>query len=112
MNINDLTIGQAKELAAMFAGSPPASQSHSIPNGKAVIIRTVTNYYTGRITAVTDYDIVLEDAAWIADTGRWADALKTGKLNEVEPFADPVIVPRGGVIDITIWRHALPRDQK
>jgi hypothetical protein len=54
----------------------------------------------------------LEDAAWIADTGRFADALKSGKFNEVEPFPDgQVIVGRGAIID-AIQISVTPREQK
>lgn len=39
MNINDLTIGQAKELAAMFGAIPAASSFDNGMNGKYVIVR-------------------------------------------------------------------------
>jgi hypothetical protein len=95
-------------LAAKNAGGP----SHSFVIGKAYLIRTVTMYYTGKLVSITDYDLVLDDAAWIADTGRFSEALKAGVLNEVEPFINPVIIPRGGIIDATEWSHALPRAAK
>lgn len=109
MKMDELTIGEAKELASMLKAS---SQSHSLPVGKQVIIRTVTHYYTGRIVAVTDSDCVLEDAAWIADTGRWSDALRNSTANEVEPYIDPVIISRGTIVDVTLWRGKLPTEQK
>lgn len=109
VDIDELTIGEVKQLTAMFGTN---ANSHSIAVGEPVLIRTVTHYFTGRVRAVTASDIVLDDAAWIADTGRFADALKTGKLNEVEPYPSHVIISRGGVIDITPWEHDLPRKQK
>lgn len=90
----------------------PQSINHSFEIGQSYLIRSVTMYYTGRLVRVTDTDLVLEDAAWIADTGRFFTALKTGSLNEVEPFVDPVILPRGAIVDVTKWNHPLPRDQK
>jgi hypothetical protein len=109
MNINDLTIGEAKELSQMFL---KCSQNSPWVIGKAYLIRTVTMIQTGRLVAVTSQELVLEDAAWIADTGRFADAIKTGKFNEVEPFPDgQVIVGRGAVID-AIQISVTPRDQK
>ena len=111
MNINELAIGQAKELAAMF---PKCAETSTSPwvIGKAYLIRTVTMVQTGRLVAVTLQELVLEDAAWIADTGRFADALKTGKFNEVEPFPDgQVIVGRGAVID-AVQIQVTPREQK
>lgn len=80
--------------------------------GKAYLIRSVTFYYTGRIKAITDSDIVLEKAAWIASIGRFYDCLKTGTFDEVEPFVEDVILPRGAIVDATFWKHALPEEQK
>ena len=80
--------------------------------GRAVIVRTVTLYYTGRVASVKASEVVLTDAAWIADTGRWHNALKDGTLSEVEPFVGPVSINRGSIIDVTEWKHALPRSQK
>lgn len=79
--------------------------------GKNVFIRTVTNYYTGRLVSCDQY-LHLEDAAWIADTGRFATALETGKLNEVEPYPADCWVAVGSITDISEWRHQLPRTQK
>ena len=81
--------------------------------GMKVFIRTVTHYYTGSIKEITPLWIILENAAWIADTARFATALKTGQLNEVEPYPDgPVYVAIGGVIDVCEWKYELPREQK
>jgi len=109
MNLDELTIGQAKELAKMF---PKCAQDHPWEVGKIYLIRTVTMIQTGRLVAVGEKELVLEDAAWIADTGRFADALKTGKFSEVEPFPDgQVIIGRGAIVDaVQIARS--PRDQK
>lgn len=80
--------------------------------GKKYLIRTVTHYYTGRLVSVFRQELVLEDAAWIADTGRFATAIKSGKLNEVEPMSGRVVVGRGAIIDASIWEHSLPNAQK
>lgn len=80
--------------------------------GRAVLVRTVTMYYTGRISLVKASEVVLSDAAWIADTGRFHNALRDGTLSEIEPFIGPVSINRGSIIDVTEWKHALPRDQK
>jgi hypothetical protein len=80
--------------------------------GKKYFIRTVTNYLTGRLVEVTGQELVIEDAAWIADTGRFADALKKAKFSEVEPYPDGrVIIGRGSVIDACEWTRGLPREQ-
>ena len=76
------------------------------------MIRTVTLYYTGRVALVKASEVVLSEAAWIADTGRFHDALRDGTLSEVEPFVGPVSINRGSIIDVTEWKHPLPRLQK
>lgn len=112
MKIDDLTVGEAKQLVALFTPSvtvgsvsvPAALLEANDPGpweiGKIYLIRTVTMIDTGRLVAVSQQELVLEDAAWIADTGRFADALKKAEFGEVEPFPDGrVIVGRGSVID-------------
>lgn len=80
--------------------------------GKNYLIRTVTMIDTGRLVWVGDQELVLEDAAWIADTGRFAQALSSGSFNEIEPFpAGHVIIGRGAVID-AVQIASLPRVQK
>jgi len=79
--------------------------------GKNVLVRTVTNYYTGKLLSCDGF-LHLEEAAWIADTGRFADALRTGKLNEVEPYPADCWVAVGSVVDVSEWQHELPRTQK
>ena len=109
MKIDDLTIGEAKHLATMF--SKPSDDS-AWEIGKIYLIRTVTMIDTGRLVAVGPQELVLEDAAWIADTGRFADALKKAEFGEVEPFPDGrVIIGRGSVID-AVQITTAPRSQK
>lgn len=71
--------------------------------GRDYFIRTVTHYYTGRLIWVGEKEIVLEDVAWIADTGRFNEFIKGGGGNEIEPFqaSQPVIIGRGSIIDMT-----------
>ena len=97
MEIDKLTIGEAKKLAALFSVAQP---DHPFEIGAVYLIRTVTMIDTGRLLRVTPTELVLEDAAWIADTGRFSDALKAVSFNEVEPFPDgEVIIGRGAIID-------------
>ena len=78
---------------------------------KQVFIRTVTHYYTGRVVEETAREIVLDLAAWIADTGRFSEAMRTGSVSKVEPYPDGVLVrvQRGAIVDICDWPHALLR---
>lgn len=79
--------------------------------GKNVFIRCVTYHYTGKLERVSpDGDLILTDAAWVADSGRFSAALETGDLSEVEPYpAGEVLIARGSVVDVSAWGHALPR---
>ena len=81
--------------------------------GESYFVRTVTHHLTGRLVSIDEHEIMFEDAAWIASDGRFADMLKLGKLDEVEPFPEGLVaVGRGSLIDACLWAHALPRDQK
>jgi len=80
--------------------------------GNKVLIRTVTHYHVGRIVLLAADEVVLEDAAWIADTGRLHTALTMGTLDEVEPYPNLVSVGRGAIVDVTDWTHKLPLAQK
>lgn len=79
---------------------------------KNYIIRTVTHTYTGKVVEITDIELKLNTCAWIADSGRWMNAIKEGTLNEVEPMGDGVIVERLAIVDATPWVHELPTEQK
>lgn len=99
MKIEELTIKEARELAALFSPKAASQDSHW-EIGQPYLIRTVTMIDTGRLVAVTDKELVLEDAAWIADTGRFADAVSNAEFGEVEPFPNGrVIIGRGAIID-------------
>ena len=112
MNIEDLTIGQARELVALFGSAPKQTDASAWEIGKGYLIRTVTMTNTGRLVAVTEQELVLEDAAWIADTGRFSDSLQKCNFNEVEPFPDGrVIIGRGAIVD-AVMVEVLPRVQK
>lgn len=110
MDIEKLTIGEARIIAAMFP--PNTIDVGGWELGKNYLIRTVTMIDTGRLVAVGEHELVLEDAAWIADTGRFAQALEKVEFNEVEPFpSGRIIIGRGSIID-AVQITKLPRTQK
>jgi len=80
--------------------------------GDKVFIRTVTYHYTGRVIAQDDGFVTLEEAAWVADSGRFAQALSDGTLEEVEPYPDRVQVALSAIVDVSPWLHNLPRSTK
>ena len=115
IDLTNLDYQQFKELAQIWnqeVGDSNQSTVHPYQLGKVYLIRTVTMIQTGRLIRVTPQELVLEDAAWIADTGRFADALTSCQFDEVEPFPDGhVIVGRGAIVDAVQIREA-QRTQK
>jgi len=75
--------------------------THPYTIGETYLVRTVTMIQVGRLERVTRHELVLSDAAWIADTGRWSDAVTDGHFAEVEPWpaGTEVIVGRGAIVD-------------
>ena len=116
MNIDDLTLGQIKEIKNLIGGEVAANKPHPYVIGENYLIRTVTFIQLGKLIAVYDQELVLDQAAWIADTGRFHNALKDGidKLSnaEIEPFLKEAIVGRGALVDACIYTHKLPQEQK
>lgn len=49
--------------------------------GTCLFIRTVTYHLIGRVTEIKDGFISLEEASWIADSGRFHNAIKEGTLS-------------------------------
>ena len=88
------------------------TQNHPWQIGKNYFIRTVTMNNTGKLVAVYEHELVLADAAWIADSGRFSNALRICEFSEVEPFpAGEVIIGRSAIIDAAIIT-SLPTKQK
>lgn len=83
--------------------------------GSKVMVRTVTHIDTGIVVACDGGAVVLSSAAWIADTGRWTQAIESGfaEGGEIEPYpADRhVIINLGSVIDATTIPD-VPRSQR
>ena len=79
--------------------------------GQAYLIRLVTHYWTGRLVSVTQHEIVITEAAWIPDTGRYSTCVTSGTPTEVEPVDGRVILGRGAVVD-AVEIATLPRTLK
>lgn len=80
--------------------------------GKKYLVRTVTMIQLGELTRVTERELVMKNACWVADTGRFSTAVSTGELNEVEMFYTDVIISRGALVDAVEWLHNLPNKTK
>lgn len=102
--------------ALTLVGEPVAetvAQSNVFPFkvGEQYFVRTVTYFQVGRLTEIVGNFLVFEDASWIADTGRFTDAIKSGNFNEVEPVG-VAIVNTAGIIDAFPFTASLPKEQK
>ena len=75
---------------------------------KKYFIRTVTMHLIGKLKFISSKELVLSNAAWVADSGRFNHALETGELSEVEPFVSDVILNRESIVDATEWKHETP----
>ena len=113
-NIDNLTYKEMKEIANLFGNQTKSDSKNPFEIGKKYFIRTVTMHLVGKLEAVFDTELVISGASWIADSGRFFDALKDGEkaINEVEPFLKDVIIGRGSLIDMTEWSHELLNKQK
>ena len=80
--------------------------------GEKYFFRTVTYFATGKVKRITGNFLELEDAAWVADTGRFQEAIMNGVLDEVEPVEVPMFLNMASITDAFIWKHKLPREQK
>ena len=81
--------------------------------GKNYLFRTVTMIYTGELVEEKDDLFILKKAAWIIDTGRWSNSLKSCSFCEVEPYPKDklVYIFKAGMLDIVEIDH-LPLEQK
>jgi hypothetical protein len=102
----ELSLRDIKELIGI------QSSEHPFKIGENYFIRTITAHYTGKLMKVFPTELILIDCAWIADDGRFADSFEK-EYSEVEPFPDgEVIIGRGGILDASVIKKALPRKQK
>lgn len=80
--------------------------------GEKYFFRTVTFHMTGRVKKIIGSSILeIENAAWIADSGRFMNAIKEGELNEVEPVGRAYI-NINSIVDFFPWKHKLPENQQ
>jgi hypothetical protein len=71
--------------------------------GKEYFIRTVTYHLTGRLKDIVGKFLILEDCAWIADSGRFHEFFTNPSSSlEVEPFGKrDVFVNSDSITDAT-----------
>ena len=109
MDINEITIGQLKELRNFGGVSNPKKIPFEV--GKCYFFRSDPFHKTGRVKEIVGDFLILEDAAWIADSGRLYDALKNETFSEVEPYPRNMVINMLKIDDATEIT-TLPREQK
>ena len=73
--------------------------------------RTVTYHSVGEVVKIVGRFAYLKNASWVADSGRFMQAIKDGTLSEVEPVGK-AFVNLDTVVDFFPWKHQLPTEQK
>jgi len=79
--------------------------------GKKLFIRTVSYHMVGEVTKRIGNFFQLKGASWVADSGRFTNAIKEGTLDEVEPVG-VAFLNTTSIVDMFEWKHKLPRKQK
>lgn len=79
--------------------------------GKQFFFRTVTYHMVGKVVKLLGKFVQLEQASWIADSGRFMQAVKTGSFNEIEPVGT-CWVNLDSVTDFFPAKYKLPTEQK
>ena len=82
--------------------------------GEPYFIRTVTYHCTGQLVRIEGDFLVLDKAAFIADSKRFFGFLTNWKDNspEIEPFTSELFVNTGAIVDACRWTQALPEIQQ
>lgn len=102
----------ASEIVAKRQSVPIEPGESKYKLGAKLFIRTITFHYVGRVSFISDTELCLEDASWVADSGRFSKALASGALDELERYPDGVSVNRGSIVDVSPWKHDLPQESK
>lgn len=77
--------------------------------GQAILIRSVTYHWVGRLAEIGPDYLLLEEASWVADSGRFGQAIASGFSQQAEvEYVGKALVMRAGIIDAVPWAHALP----
>ena len=95
--------------AILNAISPPTP----FIKNKNYLIRTITMCDVGRCVEVVGNFLIMENASWIADTGRFNECLVDPlKFNQIEPFKHPIYINLNAIVDATPYPYELPLEPK
>ena len=94
------------------AASNESNNGSPVKIGESYLFRTVTHIEVGRVKSICGQFVTLEDASWIADTGRYHDCLSKGEFSEIEPYPLTTTLNLNSLINLAPWPHSLPKEQK
>lgn len=84
--------------------------------GTAYLFRTITYHALGRVKSIVGKFLILEEAGWVADTGRYSDACEGRMMeltsSEFEPVMRPYIINSDHITDSVTYPYELPRAVK
>jgi len=85
--------------------------------GEAYFFRTVTYHTLGRVKNIIGDVLVLEEASWVADSGRLNEFVNDGKVyestsSEIEPIEVEMYLHKSAICDAFKWKHELPNKVK
>jgi len=110
MNLDSLTIGEVRQIAGLFGTN---TKPCPFIVGQAYLIRTVTMAWLGRVVEIVGDFLVLEEAAWIADLGRFHLANSPDRFAEVEPAPSKrVYVGINTIVDAQDWYAGMATEAK
>ena len=107
--VSDECLAKIKEQIGGFELKEISSYEDLV--GSKFFFRTVTYHLVGEVKKIVGRFAFLKDASWVADSGRFMEAIKNGTLNEVEPVGD-AFVNLDTVVDFFPWKNKLPKEQK
>jgi len=81
--------------------------------GGKYFFRTVTYHSLGEVVKIVGKFAYLKNASWIADSGRFNEALKGNWTDnaEIEPVGN-MFINLDTVVDFFPWKHKLPTNVK
>jgi len=116
MNIDELTVGQIKQIQAMTANCGPGYEKrHFFRVGQAYFVRSVTHHYLGTVESICELGVVMTGCVWIPDDGRF-HKLMAGEWtdqSEREPYGNVcVMLFFGAILDASEWAGEVPKEVK
>lgn len=96
-----------KDSVKPIKGWSSAKKEHAFEVGKRYLFQTVTLYWLGTIVGITEGEIVITDAAWVADMGKASSFFGGNDPNESEslPAGKEMILSRGALVAVIEAQH-------